>query len=134
MKKPDDPQERLKKLEAKALDILAKKKDVYFFCDLAVEMGYSYQWLYEIGLDKVESVKNALIENKKGIKRGLRNKWYMNDNATTQVALYRLLADDDELTRLNNSKVEVTGAGGSPLTPPVINILPVKTESNKDEE
>ena len=121
----------LQKLTDRALKILDKKKDIYFFCDLAIEMGYSYQWLYEVGLDKVEAVKDALLENKKSIKRGLRNKWYNNNNATTQVALYRLLADDDELTRLNNSKFEVTGANGVPLAPPVINILPVSTK--KDE-
>lgn len=103
MKKAKDPKTHLEELVEIALTILKKKKDIYFFCDLATEMGYSYQWLYEIGLDKVEAVKTALLENKKQVKRGLRNKWFNNDNATTQVALYKLLADDDELSRLNNN-------------------------------
>lgn len=95
----------IKKLEELALKILEKNRDIYFFTDLAMELGYNRQYLYEIGFspDKNDTLKEALENNKKYIKRGLRNKWYKNDNATTQVALYKLLADDDELARLNNN-------------------------------
>ena len=120
------------KLREKALKILQKKRDIYFFCDLATELGYSRQYLYEAGFspDKDDILKEALDDNKKYIKRGLRNKWYNDKNATTQVALYRLLADDDELIKLNNTRVELTGAGGESLAPPIINILPVKANGN----
>jgi hypothetical protein len=95
----------IKKLEEKALKILEKKHDIYFFSDLCVELGYARQYLYDQGFspDKNDTLKQALENNKKIIKRGLRNKWYQNDNATTQVALYKLLADDEELSRLNNN-------------------------------
>ena len=93
------------KLKKKALKILEKKKDIYFFSDLAIELGMSRQYLYERGFspDKDDALKEALENNKKFMKRGLRAKWYTNDNATTQVALYKLLADDEELKRLNNN-------------------------------
>ena len=93
------------KLKKKALAILEKKRDIYFFSDLAIELGMSRQYLYERGFspDKDDALKEALENNKKFIKRGLRVKWYNNDNATTQVALYKLLADDEELKRLNNN-------------------------------
>lgn len=95
----------IKKLEESALKILEKNRDIYFFTDLAMELGYNRQYLYEVGFspDKNDTLKEALDNNKKYIKRGLRNKWYKNDNATTQVALYKLLADDDELAKLNNN-------------------------------
>jgi hypothetical protein len=95
----------IKYLEEKALKLLEKNRDIYFFTDLAMELGYNRQYLYEVGFspDKNDTLKEALDNNKKYIKRGLRNKWYKNDNATTQVALYKLLADDDELARLNNN-------------------------------
>ena len=102
----------IKRLEKKALEILEKNKDIYFFSDLATELGYARQYLYEQGFspDKNDVIKQALDDNKKTIKRGLRNKWYKNDNATTQVALYKLLADEDELARLNNNiDLNVTG-------------------------
>lgn len=93
------------KLKKKALKILEKKRDIYFFSDLAIELGVSRQYLYERGFspDKDDALKEALENNKKFVKRGLRAKWYTNDNATTQVALYKLLADDEELKRLNNN-------------------------------
>lgn len=93
------------KLKKKALAILEKKKDIYFFSDLAIELGMSRQYLYERGFspDKDDALKEALENNKKYVKRGLRAKWYTNDNATTQVALYKLLADEEELKRLNNN-------------------------------
>lgn len=95
----------IKKLEQKALKILEKHPDIYFFSDLCDELGYNRQYLYsvEFSPDKNDILKQALEKNKKIIKRGLRNKWYQNDNATTQVALYKLLADDEELSRLNNN-------------------------------
>lgn len=94
---------KLKEYEEKALKILKKNKDIYFFCDLADELGVSRQRLYELGLDKLDIIKSALLTNKQTIKRALRNKWYKNDNATTQVALYKLLADEKELARLSNN-------------------------------
>lgn len=106
------------KLKKKALRILEKKKDVYFFSDLAIELGMSRQYLYERGFspDKDDALKEALENNKKFVKRGLRAKWYKNDNATTQVALYKLLADDDELKRLkSNIDMDVSGALTSPF-------------------
>lgn len=135
MKKQITREEKLEKLEQEALRILEKHKDIYFFSDLAAELGYARQYLYEIGFspDTNDTIKSALDENKKRVKRGLRNKWYNNDNATTQVALYRLLADEDELSRLNNSKMEVTGAGGSPLAMPSIQILPVAVKKEDEE-
>lgn len=106
------------KLKKKALKILDKYRDIYFFSDLAVELGYSRQYLYDRGFspDKDDDIKEALENNKKFMKRGLRAKWYKNDCPTTQVALYKLLADDDELKRLNNNiDMNVSGLTTSPF-------------------
>ena len=106
----------VRELEQKALKILKEKHDIYFFCDLATELGFSKQWCYELGLDKIDSIKNALMENKRQLKRGLRNKWYNSDNPSSQAMLYKLIADEDELRRLNGSKIELTGAGGGSIS------------------
>lgn len=93
----------INELEKKALKILEKHPDIYFISDLAEEMDIARATFYNNELDKLDSIKNALHRNKRIIKRGLRNKWYKGENATTQVALYKLLADEDELSRLNNN-------------------------------
>ena len=96
-------QEEKSEYERLALDILARKRDIYFTNDLTDEMGIARSTFYNNNLDKLDSIKNAILHNKRNVKRGLRNKWFNSDNATTQVALYKLLADEDELSRLNNN-------------------------------
>ena len=112
------PKVDIKELEKKALEILQKKKDIYFFEDLATELGWSRGYLYEIGLspDKNDILKEALSKNKKQLKRGLRNKWYNSDNPSSQAMLYKLVADEDELRRLNGSKIELSGANGGSIS------------------
>ena len=41
------------------------------------------------------------------MKVDMRDKWYNSDNATLQIALMKLIADDDEAHRLNGTKREV---------------------------
>lgn len=112
------PKVDIKELEKEALEILQKKKDIYFFEDLATELGWSRGYLYEIGLspDKNDTLKDALSKNKKQLKRGLRNKWYNSDNPSSQAMLYKLVADEDELRRLNGSKIELSGANGGSIS------------------
>lgn len=119
-------EEKAKELEQRALQILAERKDIYFFCDLATELGYSREWLNQLGVDKLDTIKKALLVNKQNVKRGLRNKWFNNDNATTQVALYKLLADEEELGRLNNVDVNLKAKG--------INIVVADKETQKELE
>jgi hypothetical protein len=44
------------------------------------------------------------------MKNGLRKKWYDNNNATTQIALYRLLAtkEENEALSLNKQDISIT--------------------------
>lgn len=96
-------EEKAKELEKKALQILKDQKDIYFFKDLAIELGYSREWLNQLGVDKLDSIKSLLLENKQQMKRGMRNRWFESENPTLQVALYKMLADEEELSRLNNN-------------------------------
>ena len=62
------------------------------------------------------NVFKEIIENNKiNQKRQLRKKWFDNDNATLQLALYKLIATNDERERLNTSynKTDVTSQGES---------------------
>lgn len=54
--------------------------------------------------DKLNELKEIIEENKVGMKAGLRGKWYTDGNATTEIALYKLLGTDEEAHRLNGSK------------------------------
>ena len=78
-------------------------------------MGISKQTAYNHGLDHFDDIKAAVLQQKIKRKRKLRRNWVNSDNATLQIAEFKLCSDDEELARLNTQKVNadiaVTGKG-----------------------
>lgn len=62
---------------------------------------------YNFELEKSESIKEALFINRERKKKKLTDKWEDSDNPTLQIAAYKLLADEDELLKLNSQAVRV---------------------------
>jgi hypothetical protein len=95
-------------LEEMALDAIDENKLVntkevisYLPCSTAT----FYNWK----LEQLESIKKALNDNRVSIKAKLRKNWLASDNATVNIALYKLLATEDELKALNGeSKQELS--------------------------
>lgn len=56
--------------------------------------------------EELESLKNILDKNRISMKANMRKKWYQSDNATLQVALMKLIANDDEAARLSGNPRE----------------------------
>jgi hypothetical protein len=56
-----------------------------------------------------ERVIEALNKNRIFVKQGQLSKWYDSDNPTLQIALYRLLSDEEELDKLTQNKVKHDG-------------------------
>ena len=97
---------------------LIPEKHIHFFCDLCVELNISSARGYQLGLDKIEILKNALEAEQIKLKRALRHKWYFTENPTLQIILYRLLATPEEHQAMNQTnkyqhsmdgKVEIDG-------------------------
>jgi len=103
-----------KELEIKALEVI-RKNMLVFIHEVASTMNLSRQTFYDHGLDKLDSIKNELEANRNKLKGGLRKKWYESDNATTQIALYKLIGTDDESDRINSQKQKVEHSGGITL-------------------
>ncbi len=98
-------------------DLLAKaekiipEKNLVFIEDVAVFLGISISAFYDhFSKESKEYKRIADLLNKNSVKTKyeLRNKWYESDNATLQVALYKLLSTDEERKKLNSSYVDVT--------------------------
>ena len=70
---------------------------------------------YDNELDKSDTIKAAILKNRNDLKVGLRKKWYESDNATTQIALYKLIGTDDESDRINSQKQKVEHSGNITL-------------------
>lgn len=77
-----------------------------FFTDLANYIEPALSTLYEWELEKSEAIKNELYKNKLAAKRKMRKKWEDSDNATLQIAAYKLIADQEEVEALTISKVD----------------------------
>ena len=98
--------EKYKQLALKAIEA----QNLVFIDECPVAIGVSKSTFYLHKLNESDEIKEALRKNRVEIKRKLRGKWYDSENATTQIALYKLIADDDEAEKLNGkSEVKVTG-------------------------
>jgi len=99
-----------KELEKQSLAAI-QKHNLFFIQDVVAFLPCNSATFYNHKLEQLETIKDALTENKVKVKNGLRAKWYSNGNATTQIALYKLLANDSELKKLNSQYVDHTTQG-----------------------
>lgn len=97
-------------LEKQALDAI-KKHNLMFVGDVVAYLPCSSSTFYNKEMEKLESIKEALEENRIKTKNGLRAKWYKSENATVQIALYKLIGTEDEVDRLNGSKQKIEHEG-----------------------
>lgn len=99
----------------KCIDVIRDEK-LTFFTDLVIYIEPSIQTLYDWEFEKLESIKSELSKNKLLSKKKMRNKWEESDNATLQIAAYKLIADKDEIEALTINKVDATVKGDLNLT------------------
>jgi hypothetical protein len=71
----------------------------------------SFYDFFPANSELMNELKDLINTNKENLKKGLRTKWYESDNATVQLALYRLLATTEEHKLLNQSYIDQTSKG-----------------------
>jgi hypothetical protein len=103
-----------KQLEQEALEAIEKYR-LFFIEDVVVYVSCSRATFYNHNLDKLDTIKEALAKNKIDIKVSMRNKWFLSESATLQVALMKMIATDDEAHRLNGSRQEIRHQGAVPV-------------------
>lgn len=67
--------------------------------------------LFPEGSDKLDKIRELIEDNKVRVKADMRKRWIVSDNATLNLAAYRLLADADEHKRLAQNYVDHTTDG-----------------------
>ena len=122
-------------LERQALEAI-KQHNLMFVSDVVAYLPCDRATFYRKGCNECDAIKEALEENRIKTKNGLRAKWYKSDNATVQIALYKLIGTEDEADRLNGSKQKISGPDGGPVS---INLVrpnvnkPATTEDDIDD-
>lgn len=123
-------QEEKDELFEQALKI-AKDKRLIFVEEVIAYLPISKPTFYEYypkDSNGFNELKRVINDNKIDIKQKLRKKWYESDNATLQMALYKLTAREEERKKLAMSYVDNTTKGEK------INGIQVEIIRNKDEQ
>ena len=104
-----------------------------FIEDAVCFLPCSRATFYNHDLDKLDSLKDALQENKTNMKVSLRSKWFKSDNATLQLALMKLICSNEERQKLsmnyNSSSIDIVD---QPLFPDIAPIHWVKNDVLND--
>ena len=95
-----------KKIYKETFELIDKHKlifieDIVSFLPITKTTFYDY---FKIESNEMDAIKGALNKNKIELKVSMRSKWYKSENPTLQMGLYKLLANEDELDRLNGNK------------------------------
>lgn len=107
----------------KAKEIIPKHR-LIFIEDVCAMMGISKPTFYKYivpDTNEFNELSSLLNENKITIKTALRKKWFESDNATTQMALYKLCSTDVEHKKLQQNYTDVT-SGDKPIQPTVVQL------------
>jgi len=121
--------ERLKRLALEAI----KEEEIVFISELPLYLPCVRTTFYHHKLHEDKDIIEAIQYNKISIKAQLRKNWAKSKNAILNLALYRLLANDDERKRLIHNKEDVGELGNKPNIPAIswttnnINIQPTDT-------
>lgn len=102
-----------KTLKKKAIEVI-KKNRLIFIEDVCAMIGISKPCFYDhfkLNSNDYNELNTLLDENKISLKVLLRKKWFDSDNATTQMALYKLCSEPEELKKLSTSHVDMTTNG-----------------------
>jgi len=107
------------------------KNNLIFIEEIVSFLPCSKPTFYEyfpLDSNELNELKAIIEDNTINIKSGLRNKWYESDNATLQMALYKLTAREEERKKLAMSYVDNTTKGEK------INGIQVEIIRNKDDK
>ena len=101
------------KLKIKAIEVINKHK-LIFVEDVVAMCGISKPSFYEhfkVDSDDFNDIKGLLEQNKIDIKVSIRRKWNDSDNATAQMALYKLCSTKEEHMKLQQNYTDHTTDG-----------------------
>ncbi len=97
-----------KKLEKMALAAI-EEHGLIFIEEVISYLPCASSTFYDHELEKSEAIKDAINFNKVSKKAKLRKNWEKSENATLNISLYKLLANEEELQRLSVQKIEHSG-------------------------
>jgi len=97
--------------EAEILETI-KKYNIFSISDIfAFYSGCTRANFYLIGLDKIDTIKEAIDNNKVKTKQTLKSKWAKSENPTLQIALFKTICSEEERKALSQNYIDYTTKG-----------------------
>lgn len=90
---------------AKAIKVI-DEEDCTAIEEVVMYMPIGKTTFYNYGLNEVNEIKEAIDQKKIQLKKKMRRNWRNSDNATLQIADFKLMANDSELEKLTINKVK----------------------------
>lgn len=89
-----------------------QKHPIFSFKDIFVfYKGCSRATAYNHGLDKLDSIKEAIYSNKRRGVTTLLSKWLVSDNATLSMGAMKILCDPEEHKKLQQNYTDISTKG-----------------------
>ena len=96
-----------KKTYEKEILKVIEDNNIFVITDIfAFYTGCSRATFYNNGLDKLDTIKKAIDDNKVKTRQSQKNKWFDSDNPTLQIALFKTISSDEDLRRLSQSYID----------------------------
>lgn len=111
-----------------------KSKKLIFISEIVGFVPFVRATIYNYKIHEDEDILLALENNRINIKHKLRSKWYNSDNATLNIAAYKLAATDEERAILNQNNLDVTTNGKDIKDDGVSKIEIIMGDVKEDEE
>ena len=123
----------------KKAQLLITDKTLYFMEDVISFLPCSKSTFYEYfpdGSDELDNLKTLLEENRVNTKVAMRKKWNDSDNATLQMALMKLICNDNERKKLAINYNDHTTDGDKINLTPIFtnNALNNKLDNSNDDD
>ena len=91
------------------------------FKEACMFVSFAKSTAYNHGLDKLDSIKDAIDANKIRTKHKMKRNWVNSDSAVLQLAAFRLMSDSEEHQKLNQSYIDHTTKGKTVNLPSWLN-------------
>lgn len=97
--------------EAEILAVV-ERNNIFSIQDIfAFYGGIKSSQFYNLELEKSESIKTAIENNKIKTKHALKAKWAKSENPTLQIALFKTICTNEERQMLNQQYIDHTSGG-----------------------
>lgn len=117
-------------LEKLALQAI-KENGLVFDSEVWAYIGISEKTYYNHQLQELQTIKESLRKNRITAKTSQRRKWADSDNATLQLAHYKLIAEDEERKKLSQTYTDVT-TDGDKIQPLLVKFIDAEDTRNTD--